>query len=313
MTQMSGLSITKSLGLWSETRRGLSSHFFRGEGREVAEKGAGLTPAPSVPGTFIHTRCADLACGDRHVDIEAVFMKMVLPLLLGASALLLAGCSSAKPKPAPVHERGWIGGDYEVVTQFPRTFTNAPKAALLITALNANTPASLAGFHAGDLILEINHRPAKKLRTFYRAIDKTSPGTLLPVKVWHAGHSTERDVLVGKETYNLNGIFSVGLPGFFHRLQLWPLAVPGAGFSVGVAGYRPERVSKRKELTSAEERYFKSCDPKHYQPTDPGWQAWLVIMQAETNKRIRSQEVVPAATASPPQAPQGTSVATLRN
>jgi antitoxin (DNA-binding transcriptional repressor) of toxin-antitoxin stability system len=29
-------------------RRGVSPHFFRGEGREVAEKGAGLTPAPSV-------------------------------------------------------------------------------------------------------------------------------------------------------------------------------------------------------------------------------------------------------------------------
>jgi hypothetical protein len=27
-------------------RRGVSPHFFRGEGREVAEKGAGLTPAP---------------------------------------------------------------------------------------------------------------------------------------------------------------------------------------------------------------------------------------------------------------------------
>jgi hypothetical protein len=33
-------------------RRGVSPHFFRGEGREVAEKGAGLTPAPSVPDTF---------------------------------------------------------------------------------------------------------------------------------------------------------------------------------------------------------------------------------------------------------------------
>jgi hypothetical protein len=37
-------------------RRGVSPHFFRGEGREVAEKGAGLTPAPSVPDTFNRTR-----------------------------------------------------------------------------------------------------------------------------------------------------------------------------------------------------------------------------------------------------------------
>jgi hypothetical protein len=36
-------------------RRGVSPHFFRGEGREVAEKGAGLTPAPSAPDTFNRT------------------------------------------------------------------------------------------------------------------------------------------------------------------------------------------------------------------------------------------------------------------
>jgi hypothetical protein len=37
-------------------RRGVSPHFFRGEGMELAEKGAGLTPAPSVPDTFNRTR-----------------------------------------------------------------------------------------------------------------------------------------------------------------------------------------------------------------------------------------------------------------
>jgi hypothetical protein len=37
-------------------RRWVSPHFFRGEGREVAEKGAGLTPAPSLPDTFNRTR-----------------------------------------------------------------------------------------------------------------------------------------------------------------------------------------------------------------------------------------------------------------
>jgi hypothetical protein len=37
-------------------RRGASPQFFRGEGMEVAEKGAGLTPAPSVPDTFNRTQ-----------------------------------------------------------------------------------------------------------------------------------------------------------------------------------------------------------------------------------------------------------------
>jgi hypothetical protein len=43
-------------------RRGVSPHFFRGEGREVAEKGAGLTPAPSVPDTFNRTLHGTAIC-----------------------------------------------------------------------------------------------------------------------------------------------------------------------------------------------------------------------------------------------------------
>src|SRR5438309_1226544 len=71
-----------------------------------------------------------------------------------------------------------------------------------------------------------------------------------------------------------------------------------AGFSLGIVGFKPEPVFQRKELSSAEERYFKSCDPKNYESVDEGWRAWLVIMQAETNKRIKSQEIVPVATGS---------------
>jgi hypothetical protein len=56
-------------------------------------------------------------------------------------------------------------------------------------------------------------------------------------------------------------------------------------------------VDERKELSSAEARYFKNCDPKNYRASDEGWKVWLVVMQAWTHKTIQSQEVVPAPTA----------------
>lgn len=181
-----------------------------------------------------------------------------------------------------------------MVTQFPVGFSNAPKAAVLVTTLNTNTPASLAGLTEGDLVLELNHQPATKLKRVWQTIDNSEPGTLLPVKVWHDGQIAEYNIRVGREIYENGGVFMVGVPGYFHAVKLWPFSSFNAGLSLGVVGFKPEPVSPRKELSSAEARYFKSCNPKNYQPTDDGWTAWFVIMQAETNKRIKSQEILAA-------------------
>lgn len=217
--------------------------------------------------------------------------------IIGLGLALGLSCSVASAKDSPTHERGWIGGEFKMVTVFPPAFSNAPKAGILITALNTNTPASMAGLEAGDLILELNHRPATKLSSVRSTIDRTKPGTGLPVKVWREGQIVERNICTGREVYQETGVFMVGLPGFFYAPKLWPFTVRSAGWSVVAAGFKPEPVSDRKELTSAEERYFKNCNPKGYEVTDDGWKAWLVIMQAETHKTIKSQEIVPAATA----------------
>jgi len=104
----------------------------------------------------------------------------------------------------------------------------------------------------------------------------------------------ESDVRVGRETFTYNGTLSIGLPGYFHEMRLLP---GGAGFSLGVLGYQPEPVDERKELSSAEARYFMNCDPKNYRVSNEGWKAWLALVEAGTQKTIRSQEVVPARTA----------------
>src|SRR4026208_154145 len=117
-------------------------------------------------------------------------MKKTIPSFLSALAL---GCSLAMAKEKPIHERGWIGGEYKVVKVFPPGFSNAPKAAVLVTALNTNTPAGLAGGDAGALTLDRTHQAATKLQTLRRTIDKCEPGTLLPVKIWREGQIVERE------------------------------------------------------------------------------------------------------------------------
>src|SRR6266478_2050825 len=184
-------------------------------------------------------------------------------LCLGVLAPVITGCCSAKSKEAASHHRGWIGGEYYAFSIFPAGLQHTPKSALLVTALNTNTPAALAGLNEGDLILELDHQPAVGLRKFHQTIDRTDTGT-----------------------------FAIGFPGFFYGVKLWS----SAGFSLGVLGYEPEPVSDRKDLSSAEARYFMNCDPKKYHPSDEGWKAWLVIMQASTQKTIRSQEIVPPQT-----------------
>ena len=85
-------------------------------------------------------------------------------LCLGATALVITGCCSAKPKEAAIHQRGWIGGEYKAVCMFPPGLKHTQKSALLVTALNTNAPASLAGLNEGDLLLELNHKPATRLK-----------------------------------------------------------------------------------------------------------------------------------------------------
>ncbi len=244
----------------------------------------GLT-VPNAEGHYTHMR---------HI-ISLFQAPSAAPLLLGLVAVILTGCSSPKPKEAVTHQRGWIGGQYQEVRRFPPGLKHPPKAALLVTALGTNTPARLAGLGEGDLILELNHQPATRLRGFYRTIDGSEPGTLLPVKTWHDGQTVECQVPVGRETYDLHVSFGAEL--FFPALWLWP----DSGFSLAVLGYEPESLDSRMDLASAREKFLKSCDQKNYRAAEDGWSAWLAILRVGTQKLIHSQEnMSPRAPSRPP-------------
>jgi PDZ domain len=220
---------------------------------------------------------------------------------LTALTCLLAGCAATHDrKEKPALQRGWIGGEFRLAEKpnffptkgaieaypAPWSTNRSQKTGVLITALSSNTPARLAGLRAGDLILEINHAPVKKLQDFRRVIDHSEPGAGLPLKVFRDGETREYSVTVGCETYRTGGVFLVALPFILHGPDLWP----NPDFSLVALGYKRDR--SRPELGSVQETFRRNCDPKGYQAIEPNWRAWLVIMEVSTHKKILSQENV---------------------
>ena len=207
----------------------------------------------------------------------------------GAAALLaaltLTGCSTAKPKEKPVHQRGWVGGEYTKVSRLPDGLRAEPKAAILVTALSSNTPARLAGVREGDLILEFNHEPMTRLKDFRAVIDRSEPGTSLPLKVYRNGESIDCQVVVGRETFRYMGTFMVGWPPLMQSPDLWP----NPDFSLIALGYETQH--GRTELGSVEQSYYRSCNSQNH-PWDGEWDAWLVIFRVMKSKEILSQEIV---------------------
>ncbi len=202
-----------------------------------------------------------------------------------------------------MHARGWVGGEYKVAGKWsffrPEPVVPAMppqlrprKNALFVTALSTNTPAALAGVREGDLILELNHTPMMRLKDFRRTIDRSEPGTSLPVKVYRNGETNDYSVVVGRETFRYQGTFAVVFPPIVRGLDLWP----DPDFSLIVLGYQTE--TKRVELDSVESNYIRSCHPKWFHAEDGDGNAWLVIFRLSKSKLILSQEIVPSPTAS---------------
>jgi PDZ domain-containing protein len=231
------------------------------------------------------------------IRLRAVAGKFGAAFLLGALAAGFAGCSSAPPKAKPIHQRGWVGGEYklaekphffrstEAVEAFPKALGHEREKAILVTALSSNTPARLAGLRQGDLVLEVNHSPMTRLKDFRALIDRSDPGTALPMKVYRNGESIDFQVVVGRETFRHWGTFMIALPPIFRAPDLWP----NPDFSLIVLGY--ETHHKRTELGSVESTYIRSCHAD-YHPWEDEWDTWLVLFRTLKSKEILSQEIV---------------------
>ena len=220
-------------------------------------------------------------------------MKSIIAVLIpGSLVLLLTGCAGTKT----ISQRGWIGGEYvlampnTVWTVFhnsgavrgtlPASLKSTQRSAIQITGMATNAPAERAGLHAGDFVLEVNHRQVTSLRSFRKAIDRSAPGALLPIKAYHDGQFLDCDVVVGREKYRKGGTFTIVVPTVVHRWDLWP----NPGFSVVVAGYEPNP-GLRRELNGAKEVY------------DEDWSVYAGFLELSSGKRIIEQEAGPVAMA----------------
>jgi len=252
-------------------------------------------------------------CGEEEIQAAKRtnrIARRALPLLAGLLAAMLAdGCASTKTKQEAekVHERGWIGGEFklarrssfglvlfgtkdEFISGLPKEVEKTNRAGLLITALSTNAPAQQAGLREGDLILAVDHKPVTSLKAFYRQIDRTQPGTALPVAAWRAGKKIEMDVPVGRETFKHWGTFAVGLT-LPSPSNIGPFNIlPDPDFDLAVLGFA--QPADHKEIDSVEGRYQRALHEK-YLPSDEEWNAYLAIFRVSRGKNILSQESVP--------------------
>ncbi|MGA2751460.1 MAG: PDZ domain-containing protein [Verrucomicrobiota bacterium] len=241
-------------------------------------------------------------------------MNTLIRLPIAVAAVLLAGCASHHPKEKPVHEQGWIGGRYKcakpratvanwlfggdhLIYYYPPGLEESQKSGIFATELGTNTPAYRAGLRAGDLILELDHRPVTDLMSFRSAICAARPGASLPVKAWRDGQTEEYEIIVGRETFRHRGTLMVGLglpiPGFWDPPHLVPTR-EAPSVSLVAAGWE-QNDKTPVDFNSVEQRYRHSCNPKDKpQGDDEEWRCWLAIFQVSKGKTILGQEPVAA-------------------
>lgn len=220
--------------------------------------------------------------------------------------ILATGCAGKKV----ALERGWVGGDFlvakrpswnvpaddpKIVPALPKELASTQKSAIFVSQVYSNTPLAVAGFHAGDLILGIDHRQVEKLPSFHKIIDHHRPGSTVSVSVFRNGKIEDRPVTIGRETYKSWKSFTIGF-GISGTLQVD--LIPNPDFSLIVLGYykNPHRV----ELHSPRSEFISSIKRKEDQKksdeagtfTSQKWESWLAIFSVGGYKSVLSQEIV---------------------
>jgi hypothetical protein len=244
---------------------------------QLGQDGAGLNESEKQ---FSFTRAALSTSGraKNQIPINKPGVSTVMGdrIILSLLVVAVTGCASpkanqAKQEAEKVHQRGWIGGEFELarkvrlfgsredyVPLLPPGLASSNRAGILITALSSNSPACQSGLLEGDLILDCAHRPVTTLKAFHRVVDRSEPGKPLPLTIWREGRTFDCAVPVGRETFKRWLTFGagVGLPNLsdFGHLDLWP----NPGFDLWVLGFEPNP-NDRKELGSAEAVYSRGC------------------------------------------------------
>lgn len=210
-------------------------------------------------------------------------------LLAMAAAFALAGCASKQPVAKSIHERPWIGGEFETAPS-PKLARERgfKRNGALVTRAAAETPLAKAGVRETDLILAINDVKVGSDHAARRALSKISGPAKLAL--FRAGEITEATVTPGVERFqNVNNLtFAIGLSPRF-EVDLFP----NPDFNLIALGYESE--DKLLDLTSPKGKFLTATQPPQDSAwqglrSEEGWKTWLGPISVSRNRVIVSQE-----------------------
>jgi serine protease Do len=116
-------------------------------------------------------------------------------------------------------ERGWLGVSIAEVTADKAKELKLPAVrGVILTEVEANSPAAKAGLKANDVVTEFNSQHVEGTVQFRRLVRETPPGRTAQLTIWRDGHAQSISVELGSFRDHLGSRVRVfGPKGFdFH-------------------------------------------------------------------------------------------------
>jgi serine protease DegQ len=95
--------------------------------------------------------------------------------------------------------RGWLGLEPQsVTTDIAKAFNLTDTRGIIIASIIPNSPAAVAKLTVGDIIIELNDKPAISVNQLMNEVGSLKPGNKLPVKVLRGGKTIPVEVTLGQ-------------------------------------------------------------------------------------------------------------------
>lgn len=236
-------------------------------------------------------------------------MKIPSRLLAAALLVLLLAPLECRADQNTIYTRGWIGGQYlnahesfwtrnfppeqaKAIGILPEEIKAEYSGGIFVAQVFADTPAANAGLKEGELILRVNQRKVRNLKTFFEIIDAAEPGSRLTLLGFRAGHLVDHSVVAGRESYKKVGRFEIFL-GLGGELDL----IPNPDFNIfSLISFK--RNKTRLDLNAPAIRYYRdnlkpaSAKDRYLLPRSEGWSLRIIPFGIGRNIEVVNQEVL---------------------